>query len=173
MNVGAQCSSCRKPDAAIYRCRQCFNMPALCSECIVTCHQRQPFHHIEKWNETHFDTYSLDDLNLVMYLGHGGQSCSASLKPKAMVIIHTNGIHRRSVQFCDCNNLIPNVEQLMLARLFPATLSSPATAFTFELLETFHQLTHSSKITAYDYFDTLKKMTDAAFPQDVQVCKLQ
>lgn len=107
-----------------------------------------------------------------MYAGHGGAPCPASVKHNEMIIIHTNGIHRRSVQFCDCNDLTENFQQLLLLRLFPATLKFPATAFTFDLLGTFHQLTLCSKITPYDYFDALKKLTNLAFPQDVEVTHL-
>ncbi|KAJ3569456.1 hypothetical protein NP233_g5031 [Leucocoprinus birnbaumii] len=44
----------------------------------------------------------------------------------------------------------------------------PKTAFTFQVLETFHQLLLSTKITTYDYYDSLKKTTNHAFPQDVE-----
>lgn len=121
------------------------------------------------WTRTYFNTHTLRDLGLVMYLGHSGSPCPASLELKKMVIVHTNGIHHCLVQFCDCNDLVPNFQQLVLSRLFPATLTAPATAFTFDLLETFHQLTLCSKITPYDYFDTLRKLTNPAFPQDVDV----
>ncbi|KAJ3556266.1 hypothetical protein NP233_g12018 [Leucocoprinus birnbaumii] len=63
---------------------------------------------------------------------------------------------------------LENYQQLLLARYFPATTQFPNTAFTFQVLETFHQLSLSSKITSYDYFDTLKKITSHAFPQEVE-----
>ncbi|KAJ3565598.1 hypothetical protein NP233_g7533 [Leucocoprinus birnbaumii] len=47
-------------------------------------------------------------------------------------------------------------------------LQFPKTAFTFQALETFHQLSLSAKITTYDYYDSLKKMTNHTFPQDVE-----
>jgi hypothetical protein len=59
--------------------------------------------------------------------------------------------------------------QLIGARLFPSTLDSPATVFTFRVLKEFHSLSLSSKASAYDYYDVLKKHTNAAFPQDVPV----
>lgn len=121
------------------------------------------------WTGTYFDAHTLHNLDFVMYLGHDGAPCPASVRLLEMVIIHTNGIHRRSVQFCDCNSLTENFQQLLILRLFPATLKFPATAFTFDLLDVFHQLTLCSKITPYDYFDTLKKLTNLAFPQDVEV----
>ncbi|KAJ3573929.1 hypothetical protein NP233_g2102 [Leucocoprinus birnbaumii] len=41
-------------------------------------------------------------------------------------------------------------------------------AFTFSALASFHQLSLCSKITAYDYYDSLKKLTNHAFPQRVE-----
>lgn len=168
-NVGQNCSSCRAKNSAIYRCRECFISLALCSACIVERHKHQPLHHIQAWTGTHFETHALCDLGLVLHLGHDGKLCPASLRPKEMVILHTNGIHRCSVQFCDCNSLVSNLKQLIYSQLFPATVLFPATAFSFALLTTFHQLTLCSKITPYDYFDTLRKLTNVAFPQDVEV----
>jgi len=168
-NAGLDCSSCGTKESAKYRCRECFMTSAVCSTCIIARHQHQPLHHIQAWTGTHFETYALRDLGLILYLGHNGTRCPVSFGPKPMVILHTNGIHRCLVQFCDCSDHVSNLKQLVYSRLFPATVSSPATAFSFELLTTFHQLTLCSKITPYDYFDTLRKLTDMVFPQDVEV----
>lgn len=168
-NAGHDCSSCHAKNSANYCCQECFVSSALCSTCIVECHKHQLLHHIQAWAGTHFKTHTLFNLGLMLYLGHNGKSCPASLAPKEMVILHTNGIHRCSVQFCDCNDLVSNLKQLIYSQLFPATVSFPVTAFTFGLLLTFHQLTLCSKITPYDYFDTLRKLTKVAFPQDVEV----
>ncbi len=170
VGVNDDCLTCGASKSVKYQCCECLNAPALCSKCIVTTHQRQPLHRIQMWTGTHFDTSSLRELRLVMYLGHNGTLCPASIEPQEIIIVHTNGIHQCLVQYCDCNDLTPNFQQLMLSRLFPATLTVPATTFTFKLLEVFHQLTLSSKITPYDYFDTLKKLTDFVFPQDIEVC---
>ncbi len=167
-NAGGACPcGCQEP--AMYRCCECFDASALCSGSIVSRHQLHPFHQIQSWTGTYFDTCTLKDLGLVICLGHGGARCPASCEVKEMVVVHTNGIHQCSLRFCDCNDIIQNFQQLMRSRLFPATVKFPATVFTFELLETFHQLTLCSKITPYDYFDTLKKLTNIAFPQDVEV----
>ncbi len=156
-NIEHNCSSCRALGSANYHCQECFNALALCLNCIILCHQLYPLHWIQIWTGTYFDMYALYNLGLKMHLGHGGLPCLSLLGPKEMVIIQVNGIHHCLVQFCDCNDLIPNFWQLVLSCLFPATLTSPATAFTFELLKSFHQLTLSSKITAYDYFDVFRK----------------
>ncbi len=168
-NVGRGCASCQMPGAANYRCCECFNASPICATCIVKQHQSHPLHRIQKWTGTFFDAHTLRELGLIMYLGHHRTPCRASFDTKELVFIHTNGIHRCLVQFCACRDAAANFQQLVLLRLFPATLKFPATVFTFDLLSTFHQLTLCSKITPYDYFDTLKKLTNNAFPQGVEV----
>ncbi|KAF7294743.1 hypothetical protein MIND_01011700 [Mycena indigotica] len=59
-------------------------------------------------------------------------------------------------------------EQLIEARLFPASWKRPETAFTFTALRHFHILSLTSKITPYDYVRSLSKLTDSVFPQDVE-----
>ena len=39
-------------------------------------------------------------------------------------------------------------------------MSRPQTAFTFEMLDTFHLLTLQSKISAYDYYSSLENKTN-------------
>jgi hypothetical protein len=48
-------------------------------------------------------------------------------------------------------------------------MKHPQTAFSFAVLDNFHQLTLSSKKSMYDYHDALVKLTDPVFPQDVPV----
>lgn len=51
-------------------------------------------------------------------------------------------------------------EQLMLNGWLPATLERPKTVCTFRALELFHMLSHRGKVTAYDYYVSLEKITD-------------
>ncbi|KAJ3567111.1 hypothetical protein NP233_g6578 [Leucocoprinus birnbaumii] len=150
-DVGKVCLSCTTNEPAIYRCTECLSCAAM----------------FQKWTGTHFTFTLLRDIGLILYIGHQGKPCPASSYTKDMVIVHVNGIHHCAVQFCDCNDIIPNYLQLFLACYFPATSQMPSTAFTFSALETFHQLSLCSKITAYNYFNTLKKLTNHAFPQNV------
>jgi hypothetical protein len=169
-SLGDICPSCLELRPRKYRCLECFNcLNVICSNCIVARHHQQPFHRIQKWTGTHFEVASLHNLGLVLYLGHNGSSCPASCNLINITVVHLNGLHTRAIQYCDCNDLIPNYQQLILARLFPATIKMPRTVFTFQLLETFHQLSLSSKITPYDYFNSLTKLTNYAFPQEVEV----
>lgn len=48
----------------------------------------------------------------------------------------------------------------MLNGWLPATLERPKTVCTFRALELFHMLSHRGKVTAYDYYVSLEKITD-------------
>lgn len=77
--------------------------------------------------------------------------------------MHTNGFHPVTVQFCQCNRLElagDRVQQLLRYELYPATLDDPSTCCTLRMLEHFHILTLQSKVTAYDYYLALEKLTD-------------
>jgi hypothetical protein len=52
--------------------------------------------------------------------------------------------------------------QLLRERWFPATLARPQTVFTFDCLETFHELTLQGKTSLYDYYHTLLRRSDNA-----------
>ena len=53
-------------------------------------------------------------------------------------------------------------QQLLRAELYGASITDPSTFCTFRALEHFHMQTLQSKITAYDYYMTLEKLTDIA-----------
>ena len=79
------------------------------------------------------------------------------------MVIHTNGFHPVNIQFCQCGqvrNPGSRVQQLLRRKLFPATLTDPTTCCTFELLEHYHLLTLQSKITQFDFYETLQKHTN-------------
>lgn len=104
-------------------------------------------------------------MGLVITLGHtDGSICHASVAaPRSFVVIHTNGMHPVNIQFCQCSQVHKSgtrVQQLMRHRLFPATLTDPSTCCTFAVLKHFHTTTLQSKITTFDYYMTLEKMTD-------------
>ena len=93
-----------------------------------------------------------------------GSSCpSPDYGPRASLVFHTNGLHPVTVLFCHCDNAAhagDRVQQLLRAGLYPATTSDPTTFFTFQCLEQFHMLTLQGKLTAYDYYLTLVRLTD-------------
>ncbi|KAM6490236.1 hypothetical protein JOM56_014213 [Amanita muscaria] len=143
------CISCKKLDG-MYKCKDCFSGGLLrCRDCLVNAHQDHPLHRIEIWNGRFFAV-----------LGHGGASCPLpSTGPANFCIFDTSGIHYISVNFCDCR-IIHQRTQLLRARWFPATFNRPKTAFTFDCLDTFHELTLQGKTPLYDFYHTVLHKTD-------------
>lgn len=103
-----------------------------------------------------------------MHLGHKGMPCPrAAGRGRNMHILHTTGVHVVRTQFCSCapgfgHSSSANLEtnQLIRARLFPATVKQPATAVSFPCLNEFHLLTTQGKLTGMDYYETLVHLTD-------------
>ena len=119
----------------------------------------------QRWNGQFFEPATLQGLGLVLQLGHPpGQWCAApAIGPRSFIVMHTNGFHPVTVQYCQCNQLQAagtRIQQLLRFELYPATLDDPSTCCTFRLMETFHFLTLQGKVTAYDYYISLQKMTD-------------
>jgi hypothetical protein len=173
-DVGGSCRCGKNP--ASFRCaglESCFQGHLCCRSCIVEAHTSLPFHRIEQWNGTHFQATSLQSLGYILHLGHAGELCHnvnhRKTLPRKMVVVHTNGFHKLSVQFCSCYRSPRDAIQLSNAQLFPATIKHPQTAFSFALLDHFHQSTLSSKKSLHDYHDGLVKLTEPVFPQDVPV----
>ncbi|GJF00231.1 CxC2 domain-containing protein [Phanerochaete sordida] len=148
-----------------YRCEDCTGRTVVCRACCLAAHANRPFHRVKKWNGRYFDDITLKDVGLVVQLGHpAGQYCPAPCAaPRSFVVIHTNGLHPVTVQYCQCNlqkAAGTKLQQLLRYELYPATLEEPTTCCTFRGLEQFHLLTLQSKLTAYDYYLTLTKLTD-------------
>lgn len=85
------------------------------------------------------------------------------VQKRPMIVVHTNGIHKVKVLFCECagpeGGYFGNV-QLLQCSWFPTSGIRPRTAFTFECLEHFHHLTLQGKTTAWDYYNAIVHETD-------------
>ncbi|KAL1739019.1 hypothetical protein HDZ31DRAFT_50063, partial [Schizophyllum fasciatum] len=78
-------------------------------------------------------------------------------------IIHVNGLHSCSVDFCACANALKagdDIDQLLRRGLFPATVRDPQTCCTFEVLKHYTALSLQGKTTQYDYYMALHGQTD-------------
>ena len=118
----------------------------------------------QQWNGQFFDEDSLQNLGLRYQLGHSGASCpSPQAGPKHFVVFDTSGPHFITVNYCNCGDEpLNNRTQLLREKWFPATLSRPQTVFTFDCLETFHELTLQGKTSLYDYYNSLLRRFDNA-----------
>lgn len=99
-----------------------------------------------------------------MQLGHQrGERC---IRPKQcygddFIILDTSGIHTVGIDFCGCGKSADSrVDQLLAARLFPATVQEPRTALTFRVLETYDLLSFESKTSSFEFYQTLSRLTD-------------
>ena len=81
------------------------------------------------------------------------------------MVVDTSGVHRVSIDFCDCglDGIFAHQRtQLLHARWMPASFDCPKTVFTFGVLDTFHELTLQGKTTGYDFYHTILRRTDNA-----------
>ncbi|GJF00836.1 hypothetical protein PsYK624_171380 [Phanerochaete sordida] len=105
-----------------------------------------------QWNGKFFEATTLQSLGFILQLGHPhGEPCLApTAASRNFMVMHTNGFHSMTVQYCQCDKQYragTSVQQLLRYELYPATLDNPSTCCTFRLLETFHMLTLQSKVT--------------------------
>ncbi|KAF6753731.1 hypothetical protein DFP72DRAFT_813809 [Ephemerocybe angulata] len=158
------CPACSREPAA-YRCMSCDNIGLLCGDCMKNSHMHLPFHRIQKrWNGHFFLKVPLKSLGLRIQLGHPrGALCP---KPDTawgddFVIIDIDGVHTLGVDYCACGGSSKSqVDQLLERRLYPATTVNPKTAATFRVLEVFELLQYESKVSPYELYNTISRLTD-------------
>ncbi|KDQ23596.1 hypothetical protein PLEOSDRAFT_1048381, partial [Pleurotus ostreatus PC15] len=147
----------------LYRCPQCTDVRLFCHICIVERHEASPFHVVEKWNSRFFERCSLQSLGLVVQLGHPlGVPCPNPTRAyeKGFTVITSHGIILVTLRFCNCGIAASRSAQLLRARLFPATTIDPHTAATFEVLRLFQLLTFGSKVSGFEFYTALTRLTD-------------
>lgn len=172
-----RCSRCQNTEG-ILRCKDCARGSMLkCAECFLELHQSLPLHRVEvsarrysspdgeftrcyqqRWNGEFFVKDTLQNLGLRYQLGHSTGSCCPfpQAGPKNFTVFDITGPHRITIDYCHCDNeLLPNYQQLLREKWFPATFVRPQTVFTFDCLETFHELTLQGKTNLYDYYHSL------------------
>lgn len=166
-----------KEGTVIVTCNDCLQYAPTCDSCFVQLHANNPLHWAQVWDNrlgfyTKKDYSALPCGNPSINFCHNGAKCPnpRNDKPIKFTIAHTNGIHATKVVFCGCPSSSEKIiDQLMLSRLFPASMKDPRTAFTFDVLRDFHLHTLESKKSAYDYSEALRRLTDNSFPTQVPV----
>ncbi|KAI9061263.1 hypothetical protein FKP32DRAFT_1576322 [Trametes sanguinea] len=151
---------------ASFRCTTCAPGPLRCATCIVEDHTDNPYHRIQEWTGRSFECSSLKALGLTVQLGHrhDGRPCSNPVRTRNdFTVIALNGCHEVSLAFCGCDKASAagdSVQQLLRFDLYPATDCEPNTVFTFGLIEHYHIQSLQGKISMYDYYTSLERMTD-------------
>ncbi|KIK24133.1 hypothetical protein PISMIDRAFT_64579, partial [Pisolithus microcarpus 441] len=79
-----------------------------------------------------------------------------------MTIVHTDGIFSHEVSVCSCPGSDSSDWHLDLLRqrLFPASISKPKTAFTFDVLDHFLIDALECKTSAMSFYQKLKRFTN-------------
>jgi hypothetical protein len=150
------------------RCDDCFQSKPTCDMCFVASHRNAPLHWAERWNGGFFERLDISHLGHIITLGHRGDPCRNST-PIRFIVTDRNGIHDTRLAFCRCISVPNDVDQLMRARIFPGSIKSPSSGFTFDVLKDFHLQTLESKKSAYDFIAGLRRRSNNAFPSDVPV----
>ncbi|KAH9482659.1 hypothetical protein JR316_0004759 [Psilocybe cubensis] len=158
----SSCYQCKINDA-LYQCLDCDRIEMFCNACIVGNHLANPLHRIKKWNQQYFEPTTLKSLGLRVQLGHMiGQKC---VNPRAspgngFTVVDSNGIHDISLDFCDCETAQSHAIQILRKRWFPSTGTYPKTAATMRVLKQFHLLAFESKLSSYEFYNSLVRNTD-------------
>ncbi|KAG6809300.1 hypothetical protein H0H92_000769 [Tricholoma furcatifolium] len=157
-----------------FECLDCYGRLLLCKDCLVKSHQGTPFHRIREWNSVFFIKASLKSLGLRIQLGHPrGCLCSnPQVSPgDDFVVIDTSGIHEIGLDFCGCGQFNQlHMVQLLLHHLYPATTTNPKSAVTFRALETYEMLSYSSKISCFEFYQSLSRLSDNTGTEMVKDC---
>ncbi len=108
---------------------------------------------------------SLKEIGLVVQLGHPDNSTCANPRPAPsdFCVIDMNGQHQVALNFCDCDHAGAAgtfYEQLLRRDLFPSTTVDPKTVYMFRLLEHYHIQSLQGKMSMYDYYESLERLTD-------------
>ncbi|KAG1789133.1 uncharacterized protein HD556DRAFT_1447197 [Suillus plorans] len=147
----------------VVRCRDCEGSQLYCQACIVVQHTTMPLHHMEIWSGSYFQRILLRDLGHRVQLGHppSVQCCNPALVfDDDFVVLEINGIHRLSLNFCNCATAQTHNIQLLHACWYPSTTTNPQTAAAFRLLDHFQMYTFESKGSAFKYYQSLARLTD-------------
>ena len=106
-------------------------------------------------------------------LGHFGGPCiSPAPAHKSFIVLDVSGFISVNIDYCNCGDFVPHHIQLLRARLFPASKERPRTAFTFDVLEYYHELSLQGKLTAYDFYHAMIRRTDNSKPQRIVSCSI-
>lgn len=170
------CAHCLN-ETGTYRCMECVQL-LYCSQCIVERHEHLPLHRVEVcmldlsgslsnpskvWQDGFYQRTSLQELGFCFHLGHQYTPCPSGDPPKKILVIAHNGAHYINVQFCTCEDSpswLEHYRQLLRNQWYPASYDRPQTAFTFDLLDSFHKLSLQGKLNLYDFYLSTMQKTD-------------
>lgn len=176
-------------------CEDCFSPPTVCEECFIRNHKNNPFH----WARVHSSKHGFflrkdlsklrGDLGYAIPLGHNGNRCPALLRREERIkeerekgreyvlkdtkikftVVHSNGIHGTTLEFCECTEDLERTTQLLRNRLFPGSARKPIIAYTFPVLREYKIHSVQSKLSAQDFLTSLRRLSNNVVPSKVSV----
>lgn len=172
----SHCSHCgeRKP---VWRCLDCLSRPQFCEECCRSNHQWNPFHRVQKWfdkeEEKYWEDGWLRDAGVTIRLAHPLKKCeNGQEEANAVTIVDQSGIHKEmAVYYCQCPNAPSKPDQLFDAGLFAASFDTPATAFTFQVLDACLLENLECHTSATKFHSKLQRITNWHMPHRTKVSR--
>jgi hypothetical protein len=137
---------------------------------MLNIHRGTPLHRIKRWNGRFMEETALSKLGLIIYFGHEGAACPMAMTTHTLAVLHIDGFHTFLVVFCACELSPPPHLQLFENKLFSASIDSPKTVFTFELLRHFRIHHLESKGSAFSYIQSLYRLTNDEGSSEIPVC---
>lgn len=181
-------------EAGKYRCKDCPYEWMSCKACCLREHRNLHTHRVQQFTGKYFVKRELHYIGHVWYLGHYGSPCHCPLAEEEgawedermvqgeeegaqveetytkILVVDSTGISHHYFHFCTCRNAKSTLEQLVQARLFPASYENVATVFTFQTLDDYLLESTACKMTGNAFWAKIKRRTNNAFPDDVPVC---
>ena len=119
-----------------------------------------------------FRRVTLESLGLIINLGHGSDSCPIFTDTETILVIDLSGHHSVCICFCKCSKsgFLENFRQLLRVGWYPASVLHPKTAFTFNLLDTYHKISLQGKLNLYDFYNAIMQKTNNHGGLKVKVC---
>ena len=88
---------------------------------------------------------------------------------QTLTVVDTSGVHKLRLLWCNRSSGEEKRYQLLPLRLYPASVSQPKTAFTFRVLDDYLLSNRISGTATQSYYERLRRLTNAAFPDQVPV----
>jgi hypothetical protein len=105
---------------------------------------------------------TLESLGLVINLGHRGDRCPDQTETQRILVVDLSGYHTVCIRPCVClkGGFPDDHRQLLRVSWYPASVLRPQTAFTFDLLDTYHKISLQAKLNLYDFYNAIMQKTD-------------
>lgn len=100
---------------------------------------------------------------MVICINHASEPCPVpEVVKESFVVMDMNGVHYLKLEYCGCSKgrHLERFQQLLREGWYPASLDRPRTAFTFDLLDTYHKLTIQGKLNLFDFYLGILQKTD-------------